>query len=245
MPQQLDADAGAMLRNSMEALGLKVLLKKNTSAILGADRVLGLRFADGSTLECDMVVISAGIQAELGDRGGLRADGGAGNRGRRSDALRDDPHIYAVGECAQHRGQMYGLVAPLWEQAKVLADHITGKNTRAAYHGSKVATKLKVMGVEVASMGIVEPQDARGRGGAVFRAEAGTYKKLIIRDGRLVGGILLGDISKAAYLMQTFDRNTPLPGRAAAAAVRYRRSAEAGDVRRDERRTRRFATATA
>src|SRR6185312_418603 len=69
-----------------------------------------------------------------------------------------DPNIYVVGECAQHRGHVYGLVAPLWEQAKVLADHITGRNPNAAYHGSKVATKLKVMGVEVASMGIVEAQ---------------------------------------------------------------------------------------
>ena len=123
----------------------------------------------------------------------------------------DDRDIYAVGECAQHRGQMYGLVAPLWEQAKVLADHITGKNPKAAYHGSKVATKLKVMGVEVASMGIIEPEYPEDEVVQFSEPKRGTYKKLIIRDGRLVGGILLGDISKAAYLMQAFDRNTPLP----------------------------------
>jgi len=123
----------------------------------------------------------------------------------------DDRDVYAVGECAQHRGQMYGLVAPLWEQAKVLADHITGRNTRAAYHGSKVATKLKVMGVEVASLGIAEPQHPEDEVIQFSDPKRGAYKKLIIRDGRLVGGILLGDISKAAYLMQAFDRNTPLP----------------------------------
>jgi nitrite reductase (NADH) large subunit len=211
MPQQLDPGAGAILKTSMEALGLKVHLKKNTTAILGADQVLGLRFADGATLECDMVIISAGIRAnwEIAAGCGLTVERGIVV----DDQMRcpDDPNIYAVGECAQHRGHMYGLVAPLWEQAKVLADHITGKNPRAAYHGSKVATKLKVMGVEVASMGVVEPQTAEDEVVQFSEPKRGTYKKLIIRDGRLVGGILLGDISKAAYLIQTFDRNTPLP----------------------------------
>src|SRR5258708_27501739 len=94
------------------------------------------------------------------------------------------------------------LVAPLWEQAKVLADHITGKNTRAAYHGSKVATKLKVMGVEVASMGCVNPEFSEDEVVQFSEPKRGTYKKLIIRDGRLVGGILLGDLGKIAYLMQ-------------------------------------------
>ncbi len=210
MPQQLDSSAGAILKTSMEKLGVKVLLKKNTTAILGPERVLGLRFADGGTLECDMAVISTGIRAnwEIAAGCGLPIE-----RGIVVDdqMLTDDRNIYAVGECAQHRGQTYGLVAPLWEQAKVLADHITEKNTRAAYHGSKVATKLKVMGVEVASMGIVEPRDGEDEVVQFAEPKRGTYKKLIIRDGRLVGGILLGDIGKAAYLMQAFDRNTPLP----------------------------------
>jgi nitrite reductase (NADH) large subunit len=211
MPAQLDAAAGEILKASMGKLGVKVLLRKNTKAILGQDRVLGLRFADDMTLECDMVVISAGIKPnwEIAAGSGLTVERGIVV----DDQMRcvDDPHIYAVGECAQHRGQLYGLVAPLWEQAKVLADHITGRNPRAAYHGSKVATKLKVMGVEVASLGIAEPQDPEDEVIQFADAKRGTYKKLIIRDGRLVGGILLGDISKAAYLMQSFDRNTPLP----------------------------------
>ncbi|HEY1756578.1 MAG TPA: nitrite reductase large subunit NirB [Bryobacteraceae bacterium] len=211
MQAQLDRSAGVILKNSMEKLGVKVLLEKSTKAILGPDRVLGLRFADDSTLECDMVVISAGIKAnwEIAAGSGLTVERGIVV----DDQMRcvDDPNIYAVGECAQHRGHMYGLVAPLWEQAKVLADHVTGKNPRAAYHGSKVATKLKVMGVEVASMGIAEPQYPEDEVIQYSDAKRGFYKKLIIRDGRLVGGILLGDISKAAYLMQSFDRNTPLP----------------------------------
>ncbi len=211
MQQQLDASAGAILKDGMERLGVKVLLHKNTTAILGQDRVLGLRFSDDSTLECDMVVISAGIKAnwEIAAGTGLTVERGIVV----DDQMRstDDRDVYAVGECAQHRGRMYGLVAPLWEQAKVLADHITGANPRAAYHGSKIATKLKVMGVEVASMGIVEPQDAEDEVVQFSEPKRGTYKKLIIREGRLVGGILLGDIGKAAYLMQAFDRNTPLP----------------------------------
>jgi nitrite reductase (NADH) large subunit len=210
MPQQLDPGAGAILKTSMERLGVKVLLKKNTTGILGEDRVLGLRFSDGHTLECDMVVISAGIKAnwEIAAGCGLTTERGIVV----DDQMRtEDRDIFAVGECAQHRGQTYGLVAPLWDQAKVLADHLTEKNVHAAYRGSKVATKLKVMGVEVASMGIVEPRDDEDEVVQFSEPKRGTYKKLIVRDGRLVGGILLGDISKAAYLMQAFDRNTPLP----------------------------------
>ena len=220
----------------MEKLGVKVLLKKNTNGDSGRGprarpavrRWQHARMRHGGHLRRH--------QGQLGDRRRLRADGGARNRGRRSDALRRTIRdIYAVGECAQHRGHMYGLVAPLWEQAKVLADHITGKNTRAAYHGSKVATKLKVMGVEVASMGIVEPQYPEDEVVQFSEPKRGTYKKLIIRDGRLVGGILLGDISKAAYLMQAFDRNTPLPEERLHLLFDIGRSAQAGDVRGDER----------
>ncbi len=211
MPAQLDPSAGAILRSSMEKLGVKVHLSKNTRGILGADRVTGLRFADGKDLECDMVVISAGIQPnwEIAAGCGLTVERGIVV----DDQMRciDSRDIYAVGECAQHRGRTYGLVAPLWEQAKVLADHITGRNTRTAYHGSKVATKLKVMGVEVASMGICEPEFPEDEVIQFSDPKRGSYKKLIIREGRLVGGMLLGDISKAAYLMQSFDRNTPLP----------------------------------
>jgi nitrite reductase (NADH) large subunit len=211
MNQQLDPQAGAILKASMERMNLGVLLGKNTTAVLGEDRVTGLRFADGSVLSCGMVVIAAGIKpnAEIGQRAGLQVQRAivVDNQMR----CVTDPHIYAVGECAQHRGHVYGLVAPLLEQARVLADHITGRDPNAAYHGSKVATKLKVMGVEMAAMGIVEPVDDGDEIVQFTEPKKGTYKKLIIRDGRLVGAILLGDISKAAYLVQAFDRGAPLP----------------------------------
>jgi nitrite reductase (NADH) large subunit len=211
MGQQLDSQAGAILKSTIERMGIQVHLRKNTVAALGEDKVTGLLFKDGTTLDCDMVVISTGNQSntELARRCGLTVERAivVDNHMRSVD----DPNVYAVGECAQHRGQVYGLVAPLWEQAKVLADHITGHNMEAAYHGSKVATKLKVMGVELASMGITEPVDEEDEVVQFTEPKKGTYKKLIIRNGRLVGGILLGDISKAAYLMQAFDRGAPLP----------------------------------
>src|SRR5947209_7038779 len=211
MNQQLDPHAGAILRTTMEKMGIGVYLGKNTVGVIGDDRVTGLRFSDGSSLMCDMVVVAAGIKpnAEIAQRCGLKVQRAiiVDNQLRSAD----DADIYVVGECAQHRGHVYGLVAPLWEQAKVLADHITGFNRNSAYHGSKVATKLKVMGVEMAAMGITEPVDENDEIVQFTEPKKGTYKKLIIRDGRLVGGILLGDISKAAYLMQAFDRGAPLP----------------------------------
>lgn len=211
MGQQLDAGAGAILKTSIEKLGIRVHLLKNTANILGSDRVTGVVFENEESLDYEMVVIATGItpNAEIGARCGLTV--------RRAivvdNHLRsiDDPDIYVVGECAQHGDQVYGLVAPLWEQAKILADHITGHNPNASYHGSKVATKLKVMGIEMASLGITEPEDERDEIVQFTEPRKGTYKKLVIRDGRLIGAILLGDISKSAYLTQAFDRETPLP----------------------------------
>jgi nitrite reductase (NADH) large subunit len=121
-----------------------------------------------------------------------------------------------VGECAQHRGKVYGLVAPLWEQGKVLAEHITGRNDAAAYQGSQLATKLKVMGVELASMGVTEAESERDEVVHFAEPKRGIYKKLIIRGDRLVGAMLLGDAGKAGFLMQAFDRGTPLPEQRAA-----------------------------
>jgi nitrite reductase (NADH) large subunit len=211
MEQQLDADGASILKSTMEAMGVHVHLQKSTTAVLGEDRVTGIAFKDGGTLDCDMLVISAGIRpnAEIGLRCGLTVERAIVT----DDHMRsvDDLNVYVVGECAQHRGRVYGLVAPLWEQAKVFADHVTARNRDAAYHGSKLATKLKVMGVELASMGITMPAEGGDEVVTFSEPRRGTYKKLIVRDGRLVGGIMMGDLSKVAYLMQAFDRNTPLP----------------------------------
>jgi nitrite reductase (NADH) large subunit len=211
MNTQLDQQAGAILRTTLEQLGIRVHVGANTKAVLGDDRVTGLAFSDGTGIDCDVCVISAGIKphVELGVRAGLTVERGivVDNQLR----TLDDPRIFALGECVQHRGQVYGLVAPLWEQAKVLAEHLTKVNPEAAYHGSKVATRLKVMGVEVASMGITEPTEEGDEVVQFTEPKKGTYKKLIIRNGRLLGSILLGDIRKSAYLMQAFGQDTPLP----------------------------------
>jgi nitrite reductase (NADH) large subunit len=211
MNLQLDPAAGAILRASMEAMGVTLHLGKITAAVQGESAVTGLQFKDDSTLDCDMVVISAGIQPNttLARECGLPVERGivVDNHMRSPD----DFNVYVVGECAQHRGVTYGLVAPLWEQAKVLADHITARNPNAAYLGSKLATKLKVMGVELASMGIPEPANSDDEVVLLSEPKRGRYKKLVIRNGRLVGAIMLGDLDKVAYLTQAFDKNTPLP----------------------------------
>jgi nitrite reductase (NADH) large subunit len=210
MNQQLDGPAGVILRKTLEQLGIGVLVDKDTKEILGDECVTGLRFGDDSVLPCDLVVIAAGIKpnSELAVRAGLAVERGIVVD---NQLCTDDARISAVGECVQHRGQVYGLVAPIWEQAKVLADHLTGVNPKAAYLGSKIATKLKVMGVEVASMGATEPTDEGDEVVQFTEPKKGTYKKLIIRNGRLIGGILLGDIAKAPYLTQAYERNTPVP----------------------------------
>lgn len=211
MENQLDAEAGAILKSLIERMGIHVHLQKATGAILGDENVTGLAFKDGTTLDCDMVVISAGIRpnAEIGRECGLTVERAIVTDDRMRSV--DDPDIYVVGECAQHQGKVYGLVAPLWEQAAVLADHITGKNEQATYRGSKLATKLKVMGVELASMGATMPRDEHDEVVQFTEPKRGIYKKLIVRNDVLVGAILLGDLSKAGFLMQAFDRSSPLP----------------------------------
>jgi nitrite reductase (NADH) large subunit len=210
MNQQLDGPAGVILRQTLEQLGIFVHVGKDTKRVLGRECVTGIAFADGQEITADLVVVAAGIKpnVELAVRAGLGVERGIVVDNR---LCTDDPNIYAVGECVQHRGQIYGLVAPLWDQAKILAEHLTGVNPEAAYHGSKIATKLKVMGVEVASMGITEPTDEGDEVVQFTEPKKGTYKKLIIRNGRLVGGILLGDIAKAPYLTQAYERSTPVP----------------------------------
>ena len=157
MNAQLDITGGDMLRKSIEDMDIHVHVKKSTVEVLGDEKVTGLRFKDGETLGCDMLIVAAGIRpnAEIGVRAGLTVERAivVDNQMRSVD----DPDVYVVGECAQHRGKVYGIVAPLWDQAKVFADHITRSKIFAEYTGSKLSTKLKVMGIEVAAMGISEP----------------------------------------------------------------------------------------
>ena len=211
MHAQLDAQGGAILQRSVAALGIEVVLGARTTGILGRDRVTGVTLGDGRELPCDVVVVAAGIRAnsDLAAASGLVVERGIVV----DDQLRaqDEADIYAVGECVQHRGTTYGLVAPLWEQARVLADHVTGADPKAAYHGSRTSTKLKVAGVDVASMGLREAERDDDETLVFAEPRKGVYKSVVIRDGRLVGATLVGDVRKVAYLTQAFHDGTPLP----------------------------------
>jgi nitrite reductase (NADH) large subunit len=210
MSAQLDQNASDVLKREVEMMGLCVHLDKITTALLGEESVTGLQFKDGTELRCDMVVLACGVvpNVELSRACGLpTAKATLVDDQMRVPGERD---VFAVGECAEHRGQIYGLVAPVWEQARVVAQILSGHKPDAIYEGSNLSTKLKVMGVELASIG--EANEREGDEVITYaEPRRGRYKKIIIRDGRLVGAILLGDSRKAAFLTQTFDRAMPCP----------------------------------
>ncbi|WP_455835319.1 nitrite reductase large subunit NirB [Pseudarthrobacter siccitolerans] len=211
MSAQMGPDGGAVLRRSVEALGIGVLTGSRTTAVLGNDRVTGVSLRDGTGIACDMVVVAAGIRpnVELAVLSGLPVERAIVV----DDRLRvqDEDDIYAVGECVQHRGEVYGLVAPLWEQAVVLASHVTGTDTSALYLGSRTATKLKVAGVEVASMGLQGPELDTDEHIVFSEPSRGVFKSIVVRDNKMVGATLLGDSRKVAFLTQAYDRGLPLP----------------------------------
>ena len=211
MNAQIGPAGGEILRKSVQKLGIEVHTKARTTAIMGEDKVRGVWLLDHPLLECDMVVVAAGIRPniDLAVTSGFTVERAIVV----DDQMRtmDDPDVYAVGECVQHRGEVYGLVAPLWEQAVVLAYQITGTDTSAAYFGSRTATKLKVAGVDVASMGVQGPERDTDEHIVFSEPRRGVYKSLVIRDEKLIGATMLGDTSKVAFLMQAFDRGLPLP----------------------------------
>ena len=210
MVQQLDPAGGALLKRKLEALGVRVLLGTATTHLLGDDgRVTGLRFQDGSTLETDMVVISCGIRpnVEVARDAGLSVERAIVV----DDQLRtSDPAVHAVGECAQHRGKLYGLVDPIYEQARVLADVLTGAKPDAAYTGSRLATTLKVMGVDLTSMGDVLGGAADCEVLTHCDPTRGVYKKLVVRQNRLEGAILLGVPDAGHRMLRLFKEAKPL-----------------------------------
>ncbi|SFF32132.1 nitrite reductase (NADH) large subunit [Blastococcus tunisiensis] len=210
MNVQLDPEAGAILKRSVESLGIAVHLDVFATEVLGGDRVTGVGLADGRQLEADLLVVAAGVRpnSDLAVRSGLEVQRGIVV----DDQLRtEDPDVYAIGECAQHRGEVYGLVAPAWEHAKVLADVLTGADPDAEYHGSRTATKLKVAGVDVAVMGVNTPERDEDEFLVISEPRRGVHLSVVIRDDVLVGATLLGDTRKVAFLTQAFDRGAPLP----------------------------------
>jgi nitrite reductase (NADH) large subunit len=209
MVQQLDPTGAALLRVKLEAMGVEVLLGKQAVALLGDGEVAGLRFQDGSTLETDMVVISCGIRPNVDE---ARAAGLAVERAIVvDDQLRtSDPAIHAVGECAQHRGRLYGLVEPLYEQARVLADVLTDARPGSAYQGSRLGTSLKVMGIDLTALGEANTSAPGDEVVTHLDPARGVYRKLVLRDNRLAGAILLGAPDAGGRLTHLFRSGEPV-----------------------------------
>jgi nitrite reductase (NADH) large subunit len=206
MDRQLDAPAAELLKTLVERKGIRIWLGANTASLIGETRVQGVELTDGRRIEADAVIFAAGIRPNIA----LARDAGiAVNRG----IVVDDhlqtaaPDIFALGECAEHRGICYGLVEPAYEQARVLAQHLAGG--AAAYGGSVVATNLKVSGVSVFSAG--DFVGAEGSEAIVLNdLRRGTYKKLVIADGRLTGAVLVGDVTDALWYLELIRGRAPI-----------------------------------
>lgn len=216
MPRQLDERGSQVLVDKIESLGAKVHLNKSTKRIIGDDRVTAMEFADGEVLPVDMVVVSAGIRprdelarecgVDIGPRGGVVVN---------DWMLTSDPNIYAIGEIALHRGMIYGLVAPGYEMADVLAANLTGDQRE--FRGADLSTKLKLMGIDVASFGQYEADADVAKSLTFEDPVAGVYKKLLVTSdgGHLLGGMLVGDASDFTRLLSMCRSGKPIPGRPA------------------------------
>ncbi|ETK38037.1 FAD-dependent oxidoreductase [Microbispora sp. ATCC PTA-5024] len=206
MERQLDAEAGLILRETLGGLGVDI----RTGVTVSAVRERHVELSTGERMDADLVVLACGVRPVVGlaRDAGLEVDRGVVV----DDELRtDDPSIFAIGECAQHAGHVYGLVAPAWEQASVVADLVTGTDKEARYRGSRLVTRLKASSVELAAMGETHLTEDEAEIVRFSHRHKGTYRKLVIRDGRLVGAILLGETAAVGTLTQLFDRGGPLP----------------------------------
>ncbi len=196
MERQLDPAAGYLLQKAVEERGIKVITKANTKRIIGTDRVEGIELDNGTIIPATLVVMAVGIRPNAG----LAKDAGlAVNRGIVVDAgmQTSDGDILAVGECAEVDGMVYGLVAPLYEMARVAAAHLAG-DTKPAFVHSDTPTKLKVTGINLFSLGDFADGDDREE--IVLRdATAGIYKRVVIKDNRIIGTVLYGETSDGAW----------------------------------------------
>ncbi len=197
MERQLDITAGELLQRDLDSRGIAFFTNGQTEEIYGSNRVEGVRLADGREIPADLVVMAIGIRPEitLAKQAGLDA-----NRGIvvGDDMRTTDQHIYAVGECAEHRGKCFGLVAPLWDMAKICADRLAGIEG-ALFATPELSTRLKITGIDVFSAGVLSAADDSEDEVTYSDASAGIYKKLVIRDDTLVGAVLYGDVADASW----------------------------------------------
>jgi nitrite reductase (NADH) large subunit len=207
MERQLDKPASALLKRYLEQRGMKFAMEAQTAEILGDERVRAVRFADGSEVATDLVVMAVGIRPNmaLAQQAGIYCERGIVV----NDTMQTyDPMVYAIGECVQHRKQCYGLVAPLFEQARVCANHLAMIGT-SRYEGSMTSTKLKVTGVDLFSAG--DFNEADGDETLLMQdAASGTYKKLVIRDNKIKGAVLFGDTMDGTWYFQLMREGTSI-----------------------------------
>jgi nitrite reductase (NADH) large subunit len=207
MNQQLDPPAADLLRATLERRGLRILLNRQTAEIVGGERVERVRFADGEEIPADLVVMAAGVRpnVELAKSAGLHVE--------RAIVVDDtlqtyDPRVYAVGECVQHRRATFGLVAPIWDQARVCAAHLAGSGHRR-YVQQATATKLKVTGVDLYSAGDIV--GAEGSEDLVLRdRRGGVYKRLVVAGNRLTGAVLYGDVADGPWYFDLIQKRTDI-----------------------------------
>ncbi|PPD15355.1 MAG: nitrite reductase large subunit [Methylobacterium sp.] len=209
MERQLDSAAGYLLQRAVEQRGIQVMCKANTHAIEGETRVTGVRLDDGTVLPADLVVMAVGIRPNAG----LAKEAGLGvNRGIvvTPDMRTSDPDIFALGECAEASGQVFGLVAPLYEMAHVVASQLAGK-TDAAFSPSATATKLKVTGMDLYSAG--DFADGPDREEIVLRDPVrGQYRRLVLKDNRVIGAVIYGDTADGPWFFDLIKRGTDISG---------------------------------
>jgi nitrite reductase (NADH) large subunit len=208
MERQLDPSAGYLLEKALADRDIKIITRANTKEITGRDgKVAGVVLEDGTELAADIVVMAVGIRpsAQLADDAGLEV-----GRGILVDdhLVTSDPDILAVGECVEHRGQCYGLVAPLYDMAKVIASNLAG-DAAPEYTGSVTATKLKVTGIDLYSAGDFAEADDREE--IVLRdAAGGVYKRLVLKDNRIIGAVLYGDTADGAWFFDMLKKGTDI-----------------------------------
>ncbi|MEK4536434.1 nitrite reductase large subunit NirB [Peribacillus sp. FSL K6-1552] len=198
MERQLDSTASILLQKELENQGMRFLLKKETMEIIGNDRVERVRFNDGTEVEADLVVMAAGVRPniQLAKESGINTN--------RAIIVNDyletsDPNIYAVGECAEHKGLVYGLVKPLYEQGEVLAKHICDIKSQG-YQGSVLSTNLKISGVELFSAGQFLG-DETTKSITAFDELDGIYKKVVFQERKIIGAVLYGDTKASTQLL--------------------------------------------
>ncbi|GJE42909.1 Nitrite reductase [NAD(P)H] [Methylobacterium soli] len=208
MERQLDHAAAGLVKRAMEARGVKVMLKADTASIDGDGRVESLTLSDGTVLPADLVVMSVGVRPSVALAQGAGLETGRGIKVDDRMAT-SDPRIFALGECAEHRGMTYGLVEPAYEQAEVLSRHLAGE--AGAYQGTALATSLKVSGLPVFSAGVVDtPESAE----AIVLSDpgAGLYRKLLVEDERLIGAVFVGDIGEQGWCKALIRSGEPVTG---------------------------------